>query len=116
MEDRLMGTNRNRLNQDKRHWDTSLDDETTNPEITPVACPDVGCYDLDVVMTATLRPELIDLTLVSFFRNLFRQLNGIRLIINIDPIGDRHCTAADILKICGRYADEVVHRCPQEPS
>src|SRR5919198_980860 len=35
------------LNQDKRHWDTSLDDETANPEINLVACPDVGCYDLD---------------------------------------------------------------------
>src|SRR5262245_8805979 len=36
-----------RLNRDKRHWGTSLDDETANPEIDLVGCPDVGCYDLD---------------------------------------------------------------------
>jgi hypothetical protein len=71
---------------------------------------------LDVVMTATLRPELIEITLTSFFNNLLRQLNEVRLIINIDPVGDRRCTADDILKICRRYTGQIVSRCPAHPS
>ena len=67
-------------------------------------------------MTATLRPELIDLTLRSFFNHLLRQANEVRLIINIDPVGDRRCTADDILKLCRRYVQNLVHRRPEQPS
>jgi len=67
-------------------------------------------------MTATLRPELIDLTLKSFFKNLLGQLNEVRLIINIDPIGDDNCSTDDILNICRRYCREIVHRCPRQPN
>ncbi|MCI0336618.1 MAG: hypothetical protein L0226_03505 [Acidobacteria bacterium] len=77
---------------------------------------DANIDNLDIVITATLRPELIDLTLASFFKNLLKQFNAVRLIINIDPVGDHRCNAHDILSISRRYAGNIVHRCPEEPS
>lgn len=46
---------------------------------------------IDVTITATLRPEILRLTLRSFFKNLFRDYveagGTLRFIINIDPVG-----------------------------
>lgn len=43
---------------------------------------------LDVCMTALRRPELLELTLESFSRRVFPAWRHIRLIANIDPLGD----------------------------
>ncbi len=67
-------------------------------------------------MTATLRPELIDLTLRSFSNNFFKQLNEVRLIINIDPVGDENLRCSDILDLSKHYISDVIHRCPDRPS
>lgn len=67
-------------------------------------------------MTATFRPELLELTLTSFFKNLLGQVNDVRLIVNIDPVGDDGCSADDILKICRRYFVDIVFRCPEQPA
>jgi hypothetical protein len=71
---------------------------------------------LDVVMTATLRPALIDLTLASFYKNLLGQSERVRLIINIDPVGDDDCHPEDILNICRRHSSDIIHRSPERPS
>lgn len=44
---------------------------------------------IDVGITATLRPEILEQTLVSFRDNLFSSVdpNKVRFIINIDPVG-----------------------------
>jgi len=44
---------------------------------------------IDITTTATLRPELLEKTLDSFWENLFQNHTEIdfRLVINIDPIG-----------------------------
>jgi len=71
---------------------------------------------IDVVVTATLRPEILNLTLQSFYTRFLRQFKQSRLIINIDPIGDKRYGPDNILKICRQYFKEVIYRCPPKPS
>jgi hypothetical protein len=71
---------------------------------------------MDVVVTATIRPEVLNLTLMSFSKNLFPQLGEPKLIINIDPIGNDKHDSRVILDICRRYFKKVVYRCPEQPS
>jgi hypothetical protein len=71
---------------------------------------------IDVCMTATIRPEIVDLTLQSFTKRFLNQYNKKRLIINIDPIGDSRYSQNDILDICKKYFDDIKYRCPNTPS
>ncbi len=71
---------------------------------------------LDVVTTATLRPELLDITYRSFNNRLLRQFPRRRLIINVDPIGDGSTSLAEVLRVCHTHFDEVVYRYPETPS
>lgn len=72
---------------------------------------------IDVVTTATLRPELLDLTYRSFHRRLFSKFRRCRLIVNIDPLptGDEE-KLGEMLAICHRWFPEVVYRTPESPS
>ena len=72
--------------------------------------------NIDVVTTATVRPELIDLTYLSFCDRVLSKFKKRRLIINIDPVGNSNYTASDVLAVCDKYFDEVVYRCPEKPS
>ena len=54
---------------------------------------------LDVVIIATLRPEILDITLNTFYHRLLNNFNC-RLIVNIDPIGDQDCNYKDIIRVC----------------
>lgn len=67
-------------------------------------------------MTATLRPEVISLTLASFSRYFLNQFEKVRVIINIDPIGTPGCGPDDVLSVVRKYFDDVVYRCPTTPS
>lgn len=71
---------------------------------------------LDVVITATLRPDILDLTLASFKRRFLSQTPNTRLIINIDPVGDAACCADDVLAVCHRYFSRIVYRAPKQAS
>ena len=51
---------------------------------------------IDVVTTAIRRPILLDLTYQSFFKRI-QNLPKVRIILNVDPIGD--AKAEDCLKI-----------------
>lgn len=55
---------------------------------------------IEVMITATKRPEILDRTLRSFKQNLFRNW-PIRVIINVDPVGPG--TTDDVLEIVGEY-------------
>lgn len=72
--------------------------------------------NIDVVTTATVRPELIDLTYLSFCDRVLNKFRKRRLIINIDPVGNSNRTVSDVLAVCNKYFDEVVYRCPETPS
>lgn len=71
---------------------------------------------LDVVIIATIRAELLHMTLSSFTDKLLHQFDC-RAIINVDPVGetDRN-TQTDIVNICRAYFPEVVFTCPPKPS
>lgn len=74
------------------------------------------CQRIDVVITATLRPEVLDLTLHSFSRNLLRQPDKVRVILNVDPIGDMTRSQDEVVRTCKRYFPIVIARTPPEPS
>lgn len=71
---------------------------------------------LDICTTATLRPGILDRTLASFRKHLFREgLAEYRYIINVDPAGEG-CPAEDVLAVARRHFDEVVFNAPDEPN
>lgn len=72
---------------------------------------------IDITMTATRRPEILNKTLSSFREYLFGPRCDLRLIINIDPVGHEECTTEDVLRVCHYYmGDNVVYRAPEKPS
>lgn len=70
---------------------------------------------MDVVFVACKRPEIIKLTLESFSKNLLDQFD-VRLIVNIDPIGEDQCTQNDVAALCQSYFDNVIFRMPETAS
>ena len=71
--------------------------------------------NLDVVLIATLRPDILNITLNTFYHNLLKNFNC-RLIVNIDPIGDKNYTQEDIIKVCKKYFHFIVCNKPNKPS
>ena len=71
---------------------------------------------LDVVIIATVRPEILRMTLATFTARLFNQFD-VRAFINVDPIGetDKH-TPMDLVNICREYFNEVIYNIPDTPS
>jgi len=71
---------------------------------------------LDVCIIATVRPEVLKMTLQSFTKNLLNQFDC-RAIINVDPVGDTaRCAQMDVVHLCREYFPRVVYRTPDTPS
>jgi hypothetical protein len=70
---------------------------------------------IDVVVIATLRPEILEITLNSFYHKLLKNFD-VRLIVNIDPIGNKKYTQQDVINVCKTYFSNVVSRTPRTPS
>lgn len=62
---------------------------------------------VDVTTTATIRPNIHRLTFRSFTRNLLRGHDA-RLILNVDPIGDKGKTITDVLSVVKDYFQHTV--------
>jgi hypothetical protein len=71
---------------------------------------------IDIVITATLRPEVLNLTFQSFCNKFLNQFDKKRLIINIDNIGDENYNCQDMLNVCYKYFDEIKYNFPEKPS
>ncbi|MEO5371067.1 MAG: hypothetical protein H7833_13435 [Magnetococcus sp. DMHC-1] len=71
---------------------------------------------IDVVTPATLRPELLKITLASFHKHVLNQFESRRLIINIDAIGDPHASIEQMLEVCHMYFDDCLYRHAEHPS
>lgn len=71
---------------------------------------------IDVAITATGRPEVLDLTLFSFYKHFLHQFKETRLIVNVDPLGMEPHQASDVVNVCRRYSPQVVSRCPAQAS
>lgn len=61
------------------------------------------CMDIDITITAVIRPEILEKTLESFFRNVFTQTHNYRAVINIDPLGDTSSTLNDMRDVIAKY-------------
>lgn len=70
---------------------------------------------IDITMTATRRPEILRKTLDTFSEKLFVHLPDIRLIINVDPVGD-DVRSEEIVALCREYFANITYRCPDSPS
>jgi len=72
---------------------------------------------LDILMTATMRPEIIMRTLESFMNKMFCNPHFLRLIVNIDPVGGSNgMTRLDILKEVERHIPIVKSNLPPTAS
>lgn len=71
---------------------------------------------INITTTATIRPEILDRTYKSFCDNLFNKECRYKLIINIDPIGDKRYSQNDVLNIAKKYFDNIVFNFPSAPS
>lgn len=71
---------------------------------------------IDITMTAVLRSSILEKTLKSFLKNVFyKDIERYRLIINIDPVGDKE-KFKHIIRICESYFDDVLYNMPKKPS
>ena len=70
---------------------------------------------IDLILIATLRPEILEITLNSFYHKLLKDFD-VRLIVNVDPIGDTKYTQQDVIKICKKYFPNMLSNMPAEPS
>jgi len=70
---------------------------------------------IDITMTSVLRPGIVNETLESFCNNLFTEKSRYRLVINIDPVGEK-VKAKEVVKVCQKYFDDVVYNIPNKPS
>lgn len=72
--------------------------------------------NIDIVTTATLRPDILHSTLNSFTKNIFKDKSQYRFIINIDPVGDMTKSKDDVIAVAKKYFDDVVVNSPKVAS
>jgi len=70
---------------------------------------------IDLVVISTVRPNILKITLNSFKHKLLNAFD-VRVIVNVDPIGENRYSQDDIVQICKEYFDDVVSRTPETPS
>lgn len=73
--------------------------------------------DLEVTMTATRRPEVVDATLSSFRENLFIDPSNVIIRINIDPIGhEDEAMTYKVMEVCSVHFKKIMLFRPTYPS
>ena len=74
---------------------------------------------IDITMTSVIRPHILKRTLESFCYNMFTSENikkyNCRLIINIDPIGEKY-TQEYVANIAKQYFKDIIIFKPDTPS
>lgn len=73
---------------------------------------------IDITMTATIRPSILKKTLESFYKNMFyKDFERFRLIINIDPVGDK-VKPKEVIRVCRKYfsKSQILVTIPKYPS
>ena len=70
---------------------------------------------LDIVMTATKRPEILRTTLESFKKYMLDTVEC-RLIINVDPVGVDYVTQMEVVAIAGGYFPNLLYKCSEVAS
>jgi len=71
---------------------------------------------IDITISATIRPELLYVTLDSFKSKLLKNNFKYRVILNVDPIGDDKYNQQKMLDITKFFFDNIVYNFPKEPN
>lgn len=72
--------------------------------------------EIDLLMIGVIRPKIIEETLSSFIEKVLNGKHEYRMIINIDPVGEKKYTQMDCVKVVQRYFPDVIYNCPNKPS
>jgi hypothetical protein len=72
--------------------------------------------NIDVTMTAVIRPEVLENTLSSFFKYIFSSSYTYSLILNIDCIGDDAYKSNDVIDIAKKYFSSITCNISQNPN
>lgn len=70
--------------------------------------------NVDITMTSTIRPEILDVTLQSFVERMLYDKSRYRLIINVDPIGEE-LPQSSMLDVAYKYFDNILFNLPTVP-
>lgn len=70
---------------------------------------------VDICMTATIRHLLLEETLKSFTEKMLKDKSIYRLILNIDPIGEKLKRIGAMKEIAHKYFDNVIINQPEVP-
>ena len=71
---------------------------------------------IDITMTATLRPSLVERTFISIVDKIVRgERDRYRLIINVDKIGE-NIQQKTVIKIAKKYFNDIIFNLPETPS
>lgn len=79
------------------------------PKISEKPCP------IDITMTAVVRPKILEGTLQNILKYVVKKRDGFRLIINIDPIGEK-IKPKKLVHIARNYFEDVIYNIPEKPS
>lgn len=71
--------------------------------------------NIDICMTATIRPIILRRTLESFCTNMLNDRSRYRLILNIDPIGEK-IHPKKVLNVAKDFFDNIECNVPSTPS
>ena len=70
---------------------------------------------VDITMVAVIRPELVRRTLKTIVKNIVDDQSRFRLILNIDPIGEK-AKPEKVARIAQEYFDNVIYQIAKKPS
>ena len=70
---------------------------------------------IDITMTAVIRPTILDETLKKIVENVVDDIDRFRLIINIDPVGEK-IKPAKVIKTAQKYFPNLIYNIPKYPS
>ncbi len=73
------------------------------------------CKNIDICMTAVLRPSLLEKTLSRIVNCIFDERHNFRLIINVDPVGE-DISPEQVIKVAKIYFKNIIYNIPKEPS
>jgi hypothetical protein len=70
---------------------------------------------IDITMTAVIRPTILERTLESIVKNIVTKEHRFRLIINIDPVGEKTKPKV-VMRVAEKYFKHIVYNHARQPS
>lgn len=70
---------------------------------------------IDITMTAVLRPKILNETLRRIVSHVVDDPDRFRLIINIDPVGEK-VKPKQVIRVARKYFKNILYNVPSEPS